>query len=226
MLLANEEGRKHMKRSKKQWLTAAALLAAFGAWTLIVCTADVRSIGPRGSSVGLSGLNRMFHDLTGVHFSLYILTDWLGLVPVFVGLGFAVFGLCQWIKRKSIRKVDGDILLLGGFYLVMLAAYLIFEEYPVNYRPVLIDGYLEASYPSSTTLLVLCVMPTALMQCRTRLQRPVLWKITAVLIMAFTIFMVAGRLISGVHWLSDIIGGVLLSAGLVKGYAALAFPKA
>lgn len=101
----------------------------------------------------------------------------------------------------------------------MLAAYLIFEEVVVNYRPVLIDGKLEASYPSSTTVLTLCVMPTAMLQLSVRVRDRVVRRAALTLIALFTVFMVAGRLVSGVHWLSDIIGGILLSGGLVSLYA-------
>ena len=148
---------------------------------------------------------------------LYTVTDWAGLVPVVFGFGFAILGVIQWIKRRKIWKVDFDILALGVFYIVVLAAYLLFEEFVINYRPVLINGYLEASYPSSTTLLVLCVMPTANMQ----LKRYVKCKFVAYAINAFTAFVVIGRLLSGVHWLTDIIGGVILSAGLVMLYDAI-----
>ena len=150
--------------------------------------------------------------------ALYTVTDWLGLVPVGFGLGFAVWGLAQWIRRKRLRQVDFSLLALGGFYLVVLGVYLLFETVVINYRPVLIDGYLEASYPSSTTLLVLCVMPTSVMQVRRRIQNPVWRKGLCLLLTAFTAFMVVGRLLSGVHWFSDIVGGGLLSAGLVLLY--------
>ena len=153
--------------------------------------------------------------------TLYTITDWLGLVPVAFGFGFAVLGLVQWIRRKSILKVDRSILILGGFYVVTLAAYLFFESYVVNYRPVLIEGYLEASYPSSTTLLVLCVMPTAMIQLRERIKQPMLRKCVSIVITAFIAFMVIGRLVSGVHWLTDIVGGILLSTGLVMIYDSL-----
>ncbi len=206
---------------KRNFGTALALLAAFALWTGAICLMDVQVIGPRESSVGFATLNTFFHQLTGVHMQLYVITDWLGLVPVAFGFGFAVFGLFQWIKRKSLLKVDADILVLGGFYMVTLGAYLFFESFVINYRPVLIDGFLEASYPSSTTLLVLCVMPTALMQLRRRLRRPTLRRIITAAIAAFMGFMVLGRLISGVHWLTDIIGGILLSAGLVMMYHAI-----
>ena len=191
-------------------------------WTIAVRRIDVQPIGPGGSAVGFGALNGFFHSLTGVHMQLYTITDWLGLVPVTVGFGFALLGLVQWIKRKRILKVDRSILLLGGFYIVTLAAYLLFESYVINYRPVLIEGFLEASYPSSTTLLVLCVMPTAMMQFRWRINNPVLRKVITVLITAFMIFVVVGRLLSGVHWLSDIIGGIFLGAGLVMMYDAIA----
>lgn len=209
------------KTTKKNLCIAASLLAAFAIWTSLLFFIDVQSIGPRGSAVGFATINQLVHDLTGVHMGLYHLTDWLGLVPVAFGFGFAILGLCQWIKRKHILKVDHSILTLGGFYLIVLASYLFFEKFVVNYRPVLIQGYLECSYPSSTTLLVMCVMPTAIMQLRCRIHNKVLRRWVSTLLTAFTIFMIAGRLISGVHWLSDIIGSALLSAGLVMLYQSI-----
>ena len=206
---------------KKKIGIALGLLLAFALWTFSISIIDVQAIGPNGSSVGFATINSIFHKLTGVHMGLYILTDWLGLVPVAFGLGFAILGLAQWIRRKGLFSVDRSILVLGGFYIVVLAVYLLFEEYVVNYRPVLIDGYLEASYPSSTTLLVMSVMPTAILQLRSRIHHPVLRTCLVALMTAFLGFMVIGRLICGVHWLTDIIGSGLLSSGLVMLYDAI-----
>ena len=210
-----------MKRNRKNFIASMCLLAAFVMWTLAICFVDVRAIGPKGSCVGFAVINDFVHTLTGVHLSLYNITDWLGLMPIFVCMGFGILGLVQWIKRKSISKVDYDILVLGGFYTVTIAVYLFFESVVINYRPVLINGFLEASYPSSTTMLVMCVMPTAIMQLESRIKNKVLCNIIVVTIIVFTAFMVIGRLISGVHWFTDIVGGALLSAGLVTMYRAV-----
>ena len=163
-------------------------------------------------------MNQWFHHLTGVHLSLYFLTDWLSLVPLAFVVAFGLLGLLQWIQRKIIWKVDFSILALGGFYLLLLAAFVFFELFPVNYRPILIDGVLEASYPSSTTMLVLCVMPTAILQLRQRMKNS---KAATILLALFTVFMLIGRALSGVHWLSDIVGGILLSGSLVLLYYAV-----
>ena len=200
---------------KKKFYIALGFLGVFVLWNIAVSLIDVQAIGPHGSAVGFATLNRFVHGLTGVHMQLYTITDWLGLVPVAFGFGFALLGLVQWIKRRSLWEVDRSILILGLFYIATLAAYLFFESYVVNYRPVLIEGYLEASYPSSTTLLVLCVMPTAILQLRERIKKRAFCKVATIIIKAFIVFMVVGRLVSGVHWLTDIIGGILLSAGLV-----------
>ncbi|MBQ3560587.1 MAG: phosphatase PAP2 family protein, partial [Oscillospiraceae bacterium] len=144
-----------------------------------------------------------------------------GLVPLMFVMGFGTLGLIQWIKRKHLLKVDDSILVLGGFYIVVMAVYVLFEMLVVNYRPVLINGYLEASYPSSTTMLVMCVMPTAIIQFNARIKNNVLKRFVASAIIAFIVFMVIGRLVSGVHWFTDIIGGALLSAGLVLMYRAI-----
>lgn len=200
------------------WL-GVTFLAAFVLWTVLVVSVDVRPIGPEGSSVGFAALNGSVHEAIGVHWSLYTITDWLGLVPIGVAFGFAVLGLVQLLQRKSLRKVDRSLLVLGGFYIVVMAMYLLFETVTVNRRPVLIDGILETSYPSSTTLLALCVLPTAMMQLKSRIRKPPVRIAVLSLLAALTAFMVIGRLLSGVHWLTDIIGGLLLSAGLVSLYA-------
>ena len=208
------------KKNRKLFWVGVGLLAVFVLWTILVCFVDVRAIGPEGSSVGFAALNGFVHELTGVNWLLYTITDWLGIVPIAVALGFAILGLVQLIKRKSLWKVDHSILALGVFYIVVMAAYIFFEVVVINYRPTLIDGYLEASYPSSTTMLIMCVMPTTAMQLNVRIKNTVLRQCAVITIVAFTAFMVIGRLISGVHWITDIIGGALLSAGLVMLYSA------
>ena len=210
-----------MKKTKKNFGIAAILLGAFVVWTAAVQLVDVQPIGPQGSTVGFATVNSWVHNLTGVHMALYMVTDWLGLVPIVFAIGFALLGLIQWVKRKHLRQVDFSILVLGGFYLLVMAAYVLFEVFVINYRPVLINGCLEASYPSSTTMLALCVMPTTLMQLNARIKSQTLKRCAAFGITAFTVFMVIGRLLSGVHWFTDIVGGALLSAGLVMLYHSI-----
>ena len=209
------------RNSKNLLFIGCSALAAFVLWTVLVKYVNVNAIGPNGSSVGFSLINSAFHEFTGVHFWLYGLTDWLGLVPFFFMFGFALLGLFQLIKRKSLFKVDFDILALGIFYIIMTTVYLLFEVFPINYRPVLINGILEVSYPSSTTLLVSCVMPTAAIQLKNRTKNPIINKTVVIAIDIFSVFMVLGRIISGVHWITDIIGGLLFSFGLVALYYSL-----
>lgn len=205
---------------KKYFLISLGLFALFAIWTVLVCLVDRQPIGPLGSEVGLATVNQWFHAQTGVHFKLYNVTDWLGLVPIGICAGFGLLGLIQWVSRKSIRRVDADLIVLGVFYLVTIATFVLFEHLKVNYRPVLIEGVLEASYPSSTTMLTMCVMPTTIIQLQYRLKNARARIALSVAIWLFTSFMVLGRLISGVHWFSDILGGALFSAGLVMIYYA------
>ncbi len=206
------------KDNQKTLYTAICTLAVFLLWTTAIQFIDVKAIGPQNSTVGFATLNQFIHNLTGVNMSLYTITDWLGLVPLGFAMGFAVLGFIQWIKRKRILKVDYSILVLGGFYVLVIAMYIFFEMFVVNYRPILINGFLEASYPSTTTMLVMCIMPTAIMQFNNRIKNETLKKLISILIIVFIIFMVIGRILSGVHWITDIIGGTILSCGLVMMY--------
>ena len=203
---------------KKTLITGIILIFAFAVWTMLIQIIDVQAVGINNTNIGFATLNIWFHSLTGVNMTLYTITDWLGLVPVFVGMCFGFLGFIQLIKRKNLLKVDFDITILGIYYIIVVFCYLIFEMIPINYRPIFINGFAEASYPSSTTLLVLGVMPTLIFQANQRIKNDKIKKIICVITILFSVFMVVGRLVSGVHWITDIVGSILLSMGLFYVY--------
>ena len=208
-------------KNKKSFFTALGFLAAFVIWTALVKLVDVQAVGPEATEVGFATMNAYIHKLTGFNKWLYDITDVLGLVPFAFAAGFGIFGLVQWIRRKSLWKVDRDIIGLGVFYAAVVAVYLLFEVVVINYRPCMPEGVIEASYPSSTTMLVATVIPTAIMQFAARIKNGSARWIICILLSLFVGFMVGGRIISGVHWLSDIIGGALFSIGIVTIYYAV-----
>lgn len=210
-----------MKREKRTLLTSGILLTLFAVWTIVIQNVDVHPIGQGSTNVGLATLNGWFHKLTGVHMQIYVITDWLGLVPIAVCMVFAGIGFGQLVKRRSFLHVDGDIIILGIYYVIVMVVYLVFEIIPINYRPILIEGRMETSYPSSTTLLVLSVMMTLVEQVRRRVKNTVIERSIRIATVCFTWGMVLGRLICGVHWVTDIIGGILLSCSLFWGYKSL-----
>lgn len=201
--------------NKKRLIGAVCLISAFVIFTALVCCVDVKAVGADNTNVGFAGLNMYVHRLTGVHLGLYHLTDWLSLVPLGVVASLAAMGLIQWIRRKSLLKVDRSLLALGALYVLAGAAYLLFEGIVINYRPILIDGVLESSYPSSTTMLVLCVVPFSAAYIAARVKNKIFKGMIAVMSNSFTALMIIARVVSGVHWFTDIVGAVLAGLSLV-----------
>ena len=208
-------------KGMKKLISGITFIISFVIWTMLIQIIDVQPIGVNGTNIGFSTLNMWFNSIICVNMTLYTITDWLGLVPIFICMILGLVGLIQLIKRKNLLKVDFDIIILGVYYVIVILCYLIFEMYPINYRPILINGFMEASYPSSTTLLVLSVMPTLVFQCNQRVKNITLKRFITIFTVAFSVFMVVGRLISGVHWLTDIIGSCLLCAGLFYTYKGI-----
>ena len=185
-----------MKEKKNKFLVYGIIsVAAFAVWTMMVKTVDVQPLGVNNSDIGFATINIWFHRLTGVDMTLYEITDWLGLMPISVCMLLGFQGFCQMIKRKSLFKADCDILILGVYYVTVIVFYIVFEAVPLNYRPILINNSMEASYPSSTTLLVLSVMPTLAFQAEHRLKNKKITKAIKILVGLFSVFTVAGRLI-------------------------------
>jgi undecaprenyl-diphosphatase len=178
-------------------------------------------IGQLGTNIGFAAINQYFCKLIGFNPALYTLTDAFGIIPLITCAAFAVLGITQWVRRKSIFKVDKSLFILGGTYILVISVFVLFEILVINYRPVLICGRHEASYPSSTTLLTLTVMPTAIMQIKERAKNKRIYLLAAGAIVLFITATVVLRLLSGVHWFTDIVGGALISAGIVLGYRYL-----
>ena len=201
---------------KKRFLITAALFALFVAYTVLVSTVDVQPIGPEGSEVGFAGINGYFRDAIGYHESWHITADYIGY-SAFVSVAiFGFMGLTQLIRY---RKADFRLWLLGGFYILMLVTYILFKNVVINYRPVILDEGLEASYPSSHTVLGVCCMGAAMMQIQYLLKKqPMLRAVLMGVCLAVGILLPVGRLLAGVHWFTDIVGGAILSAAFLMLY--------
>lgn len=210
-----------IKKGKKLILMAGSLFLIFVLYTLLVKFIDVKAIGPNDSKVGFASLNQIVHQWFPLNLTLYHVTDWGSILPIGVALLFAILGLVQLIKRKRIKKVDGNILALGICYLSTFIVYVFFEFVVVNRRPVLLDGILEASYPSSTTMLSLVILVTCIDQVNIYIQSKVLNCGCKIMCIGYASFLVIGRIISGVHWVSDIIGAMIVSAALIISYFCL-----
>lgn len=183
-------------------------------WTYLIQVIDVQFLNDTTVNVGFSTLNLWFHQKTGYHEYLYLLTDWLSVIPILICINYALVGLVQLLQRKRIGFVDFDILLLGIYYGIIVFCFILFEMFPVNYRPVLIDGVLEASYPSSTTMLVLTVMLSFVYQVKQRIKNKYVKNTMIVSSNLFIVGMILARAGSGVHWLTDIIGALIFSISI------------
>lgn len=210
-----------MEKSLKKFLAAAILGGLFLVLILVLKTVDVKAIGPNGSSVGLSAVNGAFFKLTGQIDVLYKLSEIVGYVALLSAAFFAFLGLLQLVKGKKLAAVDKDLYLLGAFYVVVLAVYLLFEKIVINYRPVLEDGQLAASFPSSHTVLAITFLGAAALQFKNRLNDVKVRTAVTLTCQTLILLIVLLRLFCGWHWLTDVIGGLLIGVALLLVYSAL-----
>lgn len=205
---------------QKNFIVTGVLFALFVLFTILVMNVDVQAIGPKNSEVGFASLNQYMHEWTGTSDFWYDISKYAGFLPVLTALCFVALGAKQLVQGKSLFKVDIVVILMGFYYVLVGIVYVLFEKIVINYRPVIRDAEegLEASYPSSHTILAVCIMSAAILYALRRIHdnriRNAVIAVSAV-IMAIVVI---GRFLSGVHWFTDIIGGLVLSAALVMLY--------
>lgn len=209
------------KKNLINLIITSALFLCFIVFTVLVKVVDVSPIGPDGTSVGFAKMNGAVAEKLGVNLSVYTISDILGLCGMAVALVFATIGVYQLIKNKSIKKVDVDLLVLAGLYVVTILFYAFFEVVIVNYRPVMLDGVLSASYPSSHTMLSVTICASAIIMILNKIRNKKISIPVSCALGLLGVSIIATRLVSGVHWLSDIIGAIILSGALVMAFVCV-----
>ena len=212
-----------MSKRRKLFLATGIIFIITVIYILLVKFYDVASIGPEYSSVGFSGINSLIHKTFPFNEAIYKFTKYFGLVPVLYGVFYGLIGLAQLIKYKSLKKVDRRLIYLLVFYILMAVTFVFFEKVIINYRPVLEDGELEASFPSTHTLIAVCFCASSLLISKYYLKDKKVLKIFNIITLILMILLVVGRLIAGCHWLTDILGGILISTFLVSLYYSFIF---
>lgn len=199
---------------KKNIIISIVLIILSVLFTELVKNIDVKPIGPNESLVGFADINRLFHNLIGSNMIIYKVTEFLGYIPIVMALVYVFIGLKELIERKSLLKVDREIYILALFYVLVVSVYVFFEKFIVNYRPILIDGVLEASYPSSHTLMSICLCGSSII-INKKIFKNKFGDVENILSVILILLIVIGRIISGVHWFTDILGGIIISSALL-----------
>lgn len=208
------------KRSIINLSIAGGLFLLFIVFTVIVKFVDVKIAGETLKEVGLATLNSSVFNALGKSSIWDLISVLSGYVILLVPVIFATIALIQLIKRKNIKLIDKEYLILAGLYVVMAGFYVLFEVMVINYRPILVLGEVEASYPSSHTLLACVILGSALvLVLREIKKKPLKISLISAIGVLFVIGVI-GRLLSGMHWLTDIIAGLILGSALVMLYYA------
>ncbi len=217
-----------MKRKREFYLLSAIHALLFVLMIVLVKFVDVAAIGPNGSTIGLSHINNAVHNLFGVQMFWYQVTKVTGILALLMCVFFAGLGAYQLYQTKDIKKVDKEIIYLGVIYVITILLYVVFEKVVINYRPIIMpdETELEASFPSSHTMLVATVFMTAAMKFRKMISDPKMQQIAVWACIAIAVITVIGRLICGCHWFSDILAGLWISIALIFLYRGLTYtPK-
>lgn len=204
-----------MKNKKRYLIGEFAFFLMFIIFTIIIKFIDVKNIGPHNTSVGLATINNFFVNKIGFHNKIYKLTEILGIIPIIIVLIYAIIGLYSLIEEKSFKKVNKNLYYLAIFYIIVLGIYVLFEKVIINFRPVIIEGILESSYPSSHTILAICICGSSIILNNAIFKNNKIAKLENIISFIIIILLPLLRFISGVHWFTDIIGGVLLSLSLL-----------
>lgn len=208
-------------KKNKSLILSGIFFAVFISLTILLKFIDVKSLGPQNSLIGFSNFNFQMHKLIGMHLFWHKITDVLGLVAISIAFFFGIFGFYQLIKTHSIKKIDKKLLSLGGIYFILIFVYVFFEKVIINFRPVILEKKLEASYPSSHIMLVTTILGTSIILLKNYLESKILYKIVSIVIYLIIAIAIIGRLISGIHWATDIIGGFFISLALISLYKGI-----
>lgn len=188
---------------------------------MILLNADKAVIAESGKEVGLSSINNLVKY--SYKENLDLMTDLLFYVTFTVVVFEGCLGIIQLVTRKSLFKVDKEIIIFGISLVVMVVLWLVFDHLlKINVRPI--DAN-EGSFPSThvmmATFLALASHAFICMKYETRLPK-YLSLVLAIIIISTITF---GRVACGMHYITDVTGGLFMGLalyfitfGIIKGF--------
>ncbi len=207
-----------MNSTKKDYKRPIVMLAVTILFSVLTFVVDRKPIGYDGTSVGFSSINGLFAGSFGYNPVMDTLSDIAMYLSFLVVAAFALIGVMQLIKKKSLSKVDKVIIGLGILYVVVAVLYVAFDKIPINYRPILQPGEteLETSFPSTHTLVICTVLGSGIVAAKRLFKNEMTVRVLKIAFIAIMAIGVCARLFAGVHWLTDIVAGLLFSVTLVS----------
>lgn len=146
-------------------------------------------------------------------------SDIIMAFAIIVAAGFGIAGLVQLVKKG---KIDARIWKMWLVYGAMAIIYAIFEYLAVvNTRPTLNNGAVESSFPSTHVLVVATVLSLMVVALPKYLDDKKARVLIAVISAIATALVMTGRVMSGQHWFTDVLGALLWSLFLVSLYRFL-----
>lgn len=137
------------------------------------------------------------------------ITDIILITAIAILGVFAILSLTEWVKRKSLKKVDKELLAMLPSLALMAITYFIFDKlFILNTRP---NGSGEPSFPSTHTMVTATIFLMTMFALPKYIKNKSL-RIILDVVMAILIVLVSiGRVAANMHWVSDVVGGLIFS---------------
>ncbi len=143
-------------------------------------------------------------------------SDVILYISILFILGLIIYGIYQLYKRKSLFKVDKDIILTGFGFVFIIIIWFIFDKFiDINYRPIAVNGSAQTSFPSTHVMLacfsLLATTRIILKRNTNELKYNI---ITYGGVSILVILCSLGRILSKMHWTTDVLGAIFISLAI------------
>lgn len=138
-----------------------------------------------------------------------IITNIILAISILTIAIFLIMGLCQWIKRGGIEKIDKDIAWMFLPLVLMAITYFIFDKLIIlATRP---NGSGEPSFPSTHVMVVATIFFIVTIILPHYIKNKTIRIILELLMFACISLTCTGRILADLHSLGDVLGGLVFA---------------
>lgn len=213
---------------KLYYVMSAVSFTLFVILTVLLLKVDVTASGINGSNIGLSMINISFRDVIGSSWLCYNISKVAGIVGLAACALICLMFAFRVMRQKSLKALCKRDVALVALYIETAVFYIVFDKIVINYRPMLKWGETEpeSSFPSTHALMAVVIFVSLGHVASDYIKNKLTLKIVQGACVVFALAIILGRTFSGVHWFTDIVGGILFGVGLVCAYLGAACKEA